>query len=996
MTSKLTQQFLRTGSILICFLLGLQLAALAQGSIKGIIKNELGEPLPGANVMLANTTTNFKTYALTDSLGLFRFTHIATGSGYTIAVSYVGYEPQTFNNYVLKDGEQLAVDIKLRAKNNGLTEVVVVGYGKQSRKALSTSISTITQESFNRGGFSNPAQLMQGKVAGLNITRSGDPNALPSISLRGPSTLRTDNGAMEPFYVIDGVPGADFRLVAPDDITDISVLKDAAATAIYGTRAANGVIMVTTKAGQQEGSTVAYNGYVGVEHVARRIHMMNAGQLTDYLKKNNLSLDPSDALGADTDWQKAISRTGMLQNHNLSLNGGSKNTRYSAGVNYFDNKGILQDSRLQRLIARANLSQRALNDHLKLGLNITTSSSTQDMIPNQDIVLYNSLRYLPTVPVQQNGVYTENLQRVQYYNPVALQNNASYQLKTNITLINATAQVQLPLGLQYNLSLSYQKELDNSGSYAASKYALKLGLGGEAYRSSYESNKKVAESYFTYDKTAGRHNINLVAGYSWQEDVNNDGFQANNRNYPTDDLGYSNIGLGSPTGNFRTDWGSNNYQKLRLISFYGRANYNYANKYLAQVSVRRDGSSAFGINNRWGTFPAFAVAWRISQEGFMRGQHLFTDLKLRAGYGVTGNSIGFNPLISKIRYGAAGTFYNNGSFVNSIFATQNANPDLKWEKTAMTNLGIDASLLKGMLNITAEYYDKKTSDLIWAYPVSTTQYYVSTYTANVGAMRNKGVEITISATPVRTRNFRWQSDFNLSHNKNLLTSLSNNIFKLDSIPQAEPGGQGQTGTMVQLLKPGYPIGQFFTFKYAGKNDNGVSQYYDHNGKLTTSPQNFTDYYYAGSAQPKLLLGWSNTFNYRHFDLNIFIRSALGGKLMNATLADLNRPADARSYNLPVFSANESPADINAYRYSDRYIENASYVRIDNLTLGYTFPYIKGIKSLRVYVTGNNLAVITNYRGIDPEVGLGGLTPGIDNKNYYPRTRSFLLGLNASF
>jgi iron complex outermembrane receptor protein len=308
-------------------------------------------------------------------------------------------------------------------------------------------------------------------------------------------------------------------------------------------------------------------------------------------------------------------------------------------------------------------------------------------------------------------------------------------------------------------------------------------------------------------------------------------------------------------------------------------------------------------------------------------------------------------------------------------------------------------MLKGRVRASVEYYNKKTSDLIWFYPVSTTQYFTSTYTANVGSISNRGFEMTIDATPVKTADFQWTSALNVAHNNNKVLSLSNSHFKLDSIyPQgAAPGGQNQTGAYVQILKSGFPVGQFFTFNYAGKDANGISQWYDKDGKITPSPRTYIDNGYAGNAQPKLLLGWNNNLKYKKVDLNIFVRASLGARVMNATLADLNRPDAATSYNIPVSSANDSPNDLYGYFYSNRYIENASYVRLDNMTLGYSFPVlIKGISSIRIYASGNNLALITKYRGLDPEVALGGITPGIDNKDYYPRTRSFMFGLNVNF
>ena len=956
---------------------------------------ETAEPLPGVTIKAGDQAVQ------TDKEGGYSLP--LTAGSYSVMVSYVGYTPREMHGVEISSTTPTVINLTLNKAGTDLGEVIVVGYGRQSRKLLTSAISTVQKSEVNQGNFNSPEQLLQGKVAGLIIARSGDPNGVPSIIVRGPATLRP-GAAQEPFYVIDEIPGADIRLVSPDDIVTIEVLKDASATAIYGTRASNGVIILTTKNGHPAQTLVNYNTYVSVENVARKINMMNAAQLKAYLSKNNLALDPSDDQGANTDWQKAVTQTAVSQNHHVSISGGSNNLAYNASVNYFDSKGILKNTGLNRLIGRASIEQRVLKNHLKLGMSVSTSTSNSDLLPDQSIILYNMLRYLPTVPVKKaDGTYTENLQRVQYYNPVSLQNNAWQNLTNKTTLLNGTAQVILPFGFKYDLNLTSQSGQDNSGTYYTSQYTLKTGLNGQAYRSSYESSKKMLETFLTFARRVGDHDINVLGGYSWQEDVTGDGFQASNQNFPTDTLGYTNIGLGSPIGNYRNDWGTDQYQKLRLISFYTRAKYSFKDRYLLQLSLRRDGSSAFGVNNRWATFPSASFAWRAIDESFLKSQTLFSDLKGRISYGITGNSLGFDPLISKVQYSSVGAFYYNGTFVNAIGPSQNANPDLKWEKTAMFNIGVDLALLKDRVKASIEYYDKETSDLIWYYPVSTVQYFVSTYTANVGAISNKGFELTVDATPVKSASLQWATSFNLSHNANKLVSLSNNIFKLDSIFEASPGGQGQTGSYVQILKSGKPVGQFFTFSYAGKNASGVTQFFDAKGQITLAPKNFVDYHYAGNAQPKLLIGWGNTLTWKGFDLNVFVRAVLGAKVMDATLADLNRPDEVTNYNLPVFSTKESPNDISAYIYSNRYVENASYLRLDNVTLGYSFPALfKGMRGLRLYMSGNNLAIITGYRGIDPEVSLSGLTPpagltpGVDNKDYYPRTRGFLFGLNLDF
>jgi len=430
-------------------------------------------------------------------------------------------------------------------------------------------------------------------------------------------------------------------------------------------------------------------------------------------------------------------------------------------------------------------------------------------------------------------------------------------------------------------------------------------------------------------------------------------------------------------------------------------NYNYKEKYLLQGSVRRDGSSVFGANHEWGYFPSVGAAWRISQENFMDHLSTFSDLKVRGSYGVTGNSLGFNPYTSQTFSGSLGTYYYNGNQTSAFGPTQAANPNLQWEQTATTDLGLDFALLKGKVSGTIDVYNKNTKDMIFSYPVDPVLQpgsSPSSITANGGSMNNKGIELGLTATPVRTAVFSWATTLNLTHNVNKITSLNNPLFaQIDSIPVADPEGGGESGVFLQVVKAGKALGTFYTLQYAGKNASGVSQYLDHTGKPTTTPVAGVDYHYLGNAQPKLLLGWSNTFRYGQFDLNVFVRGVFGNKIFNATRADLFRPATAATTNILADAANESPADPNVYRYSSRFIESGTYLRLDNATLGYNFKAFQHyVKSMRVYATANNLFVITGYKGIDPEITQGGIAPGVDYNNFYPKTRTLLIGLNVSF
>lgn len=966
--------------------------AQTTAQLSGFVRTQDGEPLPGVTVQLNETGKDAKLGSMTDETGKFVINNLKSGTRYDIHFSYIGFERQELNAYLINSGENKMQDITMSESVAALKELVVVGYGNTTKNELTGSISSISTEEFNRGAFSSPSQMLQGKVPGLNITKSGDPNSRGTVILRGPSTLR--EGAQEPFYVIDGVPGASIDLVAPDDVISIDILKDASSTAIYGSRAANGVIMITTRKAQEGQSRVSYSGYVATEKISNTIDMLSGDQLRSYLEANGKSLNPSDDDGSNTNWMNEVSRNGVSHNHNLSLMGSSKNTSYGASVNYLKNNGVLKGSSMERYIVRANIQQKALNDRLKLNLSLTNSNTNSNNIPAE--VYPNMLKYLPTVAVKRpDGSYTEDFSRTRgYLNPVSLIDNNILKTKTRTVLVNGLVQANILPGLDYTVSVALQDEQVGNDLYYNRQSGLALNTNGRAVRNSINNSKKVLETYFNYDKTFGKNAFKFLLGYSWQEDRLGDGFQTSNQGFVTDDLTYYNPGLGDPPAGVVVDYGNIRIQTQRLISFYGRVNYTFNDKFLFQASLRRDGSSAFGNNNQWGYFPSVSGGWRISKENFLVSSTFIDDLKLRVGYGVSGNSQGFDAFTSTLLYGTAGRFYYNGKFINAIGPFQNENPNLRWERTAMVNAGLDFTFLRGLITGSLDFYDKRTTDLIWTYPVSTTQYFVNTLTANAGEVSNKGVELDLSIRLINSGKFSWKTGVNLAHNKNELVSLSNDNFDLPLIYTAYLGGKGQSGNTSQVVEKGQPIGTFYTWRYAGKNENGITQIYSKDGTPTISPSS-NDFTYTGSAQPKLLYGWNNQFKYGAFDFNFFVRGVTGNKILNATLADLNSPNDATNTNIPVFTLNESTQDNNAYLLSDRFIENGSYLRLDNATLGYTIK-TAAKNPFRLYVTTNNLFVLTKYRGIDPEINIGGLTPGIDNANFYPKTRSFIVGLNITF
>ena len=961
--------------------------------IKGKVTDESNTGLPGVTVRVKGT----RIAASTNSDGNYSIK--LEGAQYVLVFGMVG----SASKEVVINGDQSVLNVTLLPDSKTLNDVVVIGYGTSSKKNLTGSITSVSAEEFNPGVTVNPAQLLQGKVAGLNVTVSSDPNAKPSATLRGPSTFR-EGAAMEPFYVIDGVPGMSIDLIAPSDIETIDVLKDASATSIYGSRASNGVILVTTKRSKEGQSRLTYSGYGAVQKISKQYDMLSAPELRDYLKKNGQTLNSIDDDGSNTNWQDLMEKTGYSQNHNLSYSGSQNGADYGASVNYLDNKGVLKNTSLKRTIVKGYVNQRFFNNRLKLGLSVTNSVSSSENV-YQGTALYNMLFFLPTVsPFNADGTYKENYNRTGNgtRNPLSVIDNNSINQQNNKTMINGQAQVDIISGLKFTATISTQKDQNNYSSYLNSQSGLARGVNGQAVKIDSLNKVTVAEGYFNYDKQFGKHNLKLLAGYSWEEDKSNDGFGLTTQNFSNDNLNGTNLFLSNPTALSQLIINNNPVSTLRLISFYGRAQYSFDDKYLFQGSLRDDGSSAFGRNNHWGLFPSVSGAWRIIKEDFMQNAPLFSDLKLRAGYGVSGNSLGFNAFSAITLYGTppTGSKYlsSTGTISNAIGYTQNENPNLKWESTSTVNIGLDFGLLKNRITGSLDYYIKQTSDLIYgSYPVSTTQYPLPTITANAGKVKNTGIELSLNALVVKTKDFSWNSSPNISHNKNVVVSLSDALYHLDYIQTALLGGKGQSGIYSQIIQPGEALGTYNLWQYAGKNAAGVSTYYNAAGKIIATQPLSTDAKPSGNAQPKFIYGWSNSFNYKKWDFNFLVRGVYGNKILNATAATLNAPGDSKLQNIPRTTLGESFNDTNDYLLSTRYLESGSYLRLDNATLGYTIkPKVKNIKSIRLYASGNNIFVITKYTGIDPEVNMGGITPGIDNNNFYPKTRTISVGVNASF
>jgi tonB-linked outer membrane protein, susC/ragA family len=746
--------------------------------------------------------------------------------------------------------------------------------------------------------------------------------------------------------------------------------------------------------------------------------MMTADELRTYAKENNITL-PNDK-GANTNWNDEVLRTAISHNHNVSINGGSEKTQYSASMSYQNKQGIVRGTDFERFGGRAFLQTKALNDRLTLAFNVNAAQSkgtTVDSAKDGQSVFDAMNYYSPLVPVTNaDGSWYSDKTISQNFNPVSMINEDTFE--NNKKLLQGTAKGTLDItkDLKWNLSLSYQDEQYIWNEYHTSKSQYNT-RNGEAKRIATENKKKILETYINYDHTfANIHKLGLMAGYSWEQNDDNDSFGLDVYDFYNDNTTFYNLNLAN-----KMDWQnggitSNNnghLETLRMISFYGRINYSFNSKYLLQATIRRDGSSAFGKNNRWGTFPSASLAWRMSEEKFIKDLNVFDDLKFRVGYGVSGNSLGFGAYSAIQTYSTSGWFnYTNANGTQNSYhtlaAASNANPDLKWERTAMLNIGLDFSFFGGRLGGTIEYYDKRTSDLIYTYEVSTNRYPFGTMPANVGDISNKGIEFTINATPIQTKNFSWQTSLNLSHNKNNVESISNSEYSVDYIRAADPEIAGYSSNAdVQRIMEGHPIGTFYTYEWAGYNNQGVSIFYVHDpetgertGETTTDPETDRDRTITGCAQPDLNLGWSNNFQYKNWNLDLFFTGVFGQDIYNATAEQYSNVSFVKEGRnvLKSVATEHRATDTQSQAPSNRWIENGSYFRLSSVSLGYTFGKIGNwINSLKLYATCNNVFTITSYSGRDPEINLGGLEPGMDRRtNYYPRTRSFMIGVNMNF
>ncbi len=993
-------------------------------------------PIIGANIMEKGTTNG----TITDFDG--KYTLKVKSAQSVLTISYIGYKTQEIpvgnggkKDITLQDDSELmdevvvigygtqrkgdvtsAVasvkaqeipvgnggkkDITLQDDSELMDEVVVIGYGTQRKGDVTSAVASVKAEDFTAGKIGDAAELIKGKVAGLTIAKgSGDPNAESTIRLRGVISLQ---GGSTPLVLVDGIEGG-LGTVSPENIASIDVLKDASAAAIYGTRGANGVILITTKNGQRESRTAAnYSGYMSLSKFGKTLDFYGAEEirqgLTNYADK-----------GYDTDWLDAVSRTAFTHNHNFNISGGSKNTTYSADFTYRKEEGVLLETYNEEMRMRFDVSHWMLNDMLKVNFNMVKTFHKNGPIDAAGLGIYRqAIMRNPTEPIwNEDGTFYENFAVNYYYNPVGIIREQDGKYNSENTRMTGNITFEPIKNWQTNLMLSRRVTSDHNRGYYTSEYFSQKSENhtGYAYHSQNEYTTDNLEVTSKYNHTWNKHRFDALVGYNYQYNVN-EGFGANNYDYPTDFYLWNNLGLGTALKDGKA--GMSSYKNDNtLIGFFGRVSYGYDNKYNVLLSVRREGSSKFGENNKWATFPSVSLGWTISNEKFMEGLTWLNNLKLRAGYGVTGVIVGdsYNSL-TRYEYGSP-YFYDNGVWHQGLSVKSNPNPDLKWETSKEFNIGLDWAVLDERLSGSIDVYQKKTSDMLYDFTVPTPPNLYNKTLANAGKMRNQGIEIAVNAIPVRTKDFEWKTTVTASHNANKLLSLSNDLYETSNqIDHAYLGEPINLST--QRMEVGRSMGQFYGMKSVGVSENGL--WMVENTK-TGEIEEFTDNMlsnddyrqYLGNALPKLYLGWNNSFRYKNFDLSFQMTGQFGFKILNEPRAYYENNSIAynrlKSVQKAPYGGQYTLSTAQKQTFVSYYLEDGDFLKMTNITLGYNIPLksSKFVKNIRAYVSADNLFCITGYDGLDPEMSNGDIwSLGIDWRDKYPSTRSFTFGLNVSF
>lgn len=962
--------------------------------VRGVIKDETGEPIIGATVRVKGQSEG----TVSDFDG--NFTLDVTDDN-TLQISYIGYQTQEF-----AVGKQHHFSIVLEEDKKILNEVVVIGYGTQKKGDITSSVGSVKSEDFTAGAINDAGQLIQGKIAGLSVTNpSGNPVGGTEISLRGNTTIL--GASTNPLILIDGVPG-DFNTVAPEDIESIDVLKDGSAAAIYGSRGTNGVVLITTKKSKGNNiNEVQYSGYLSLSTIAKKPDFCDADDYRQQIKDG--LRDAAWDLGDNTNWIDAITRTGLSHVHNISFKGGNAQTNYIFNVNYRNLQGIFKRSDKEEFQGRAEVNHSMFDDKLRFNFqllgNQTGYTATSDGGSFNTYSWRQALIHNPTEPIKNaDGSWHENTGIFNYDNPVSRIYECDGEQKISQTRFSSNITLTPIKELTLNALFSYDKINQEGGYYETKKHISNVrdGMNGYASTGGSSTVTKLVELTAQFHKNFGDHTIQALAGYSYQESTYSNQYERN-YNFPTDLYSWHNIGVGQALkeglGTEYSYWLDTN-----LIGFFGRLNYNYKNRYLLMASVRHEAASQLaGTNKPWGTFPSVSLGWRITEEKFMKNQKVFDDIKLRAGYGVTGSQPSQSFLgVPLLGYGDY--YLYNGQWIRALQPTQNSNDKLKWEEKHEYDIGADFSVLNYRLNVSVDWYYRLIKGLLYDYSVPSPPNLYTTTRANVGEMSNNGLEIMVNAIPVQTKDFKWETSITFSTNSNKLKSLSNDLYQTSSDYFMTGWIEEPIKTESHIVRIGHKVGDIYGFKVVDVDESGKWIYLDKNGNRVNYDDfthSFEDKQILGNGVPKWYLGFNNQFRYKNFDLAINMRGAFGFQIMNGmrmfyenrSRQDWNRLRSAydKVFGKAVLNTLCSE-EFNSY-----YVENGDYWKIDNITLGYSFSKInKWIKTLRLYASVNNAITITGYKGIDPEVSTSGLAPSYDNRDSYPHTRAFTFGMNVTF
>lgn len=989
---------LQTLFAMLMFVSGIQLMAAQQINITGTVTDVTGDPLIGVSV----TVPGAKTGAATDVEGNFSLQADSKGK---LRFSYVGYE-----TIEVPVNGRTVINVEMKENSEILSEVVVIGYGTMDKKELTSAISHVSEKDFLSVSSLDPSMMIQGKVPGVSITNTGagDPNNQASIQIRGVSSRSAGLG---PLIVIDGVPGGNLTNINPNDIASFDILKDGAASAIYGTRGSNGVILVTTKKGSKDGAThTSYSGTFAWDKVKRELDMMSA---RDYREVRLGWGDRGVDLGGNVDWLDAVTRTGFTMQHTLTISGGNERSNYRVSADYRDANGIDLRSDREEYGARASVMHTTKGGLFTINLNVAPRIIYRD---NADWgVFCNAIEANPTTPIMDpddpNRYY--NFQgQVVGSNPVELQKLEKNHADTKLLDWDGTIKLNLlPLLAKDGVSdhtlttqiMFADHQYSNNNSWfrpSTSTLAINNGYDGEASRSYSKERQYVMEWLTNYStRIADRHNIKAMVGYSYQYSQYS-GFNAENKDFPNDGLGPDNLGSGELAkeegevlmGSYKND--------AKLISFFGRVSYDYEGKYLFTASLRHEGSSKFGQNHKWGDFPAVSAGWRISQEEFMKGIEWINDLKIRADYGVTGNQ-DFGSYISLNTMTGFGYYFYNGKYFQVWGPSKNVNPDLKWEKGKNWNVGVDFSLFNNRFYGSLNYFNRRQQDLLGNYKVSVPPYLFDETFVNVGTMKNTGFEFDLNFNAVNTKDFSYSLNVVGTVMSNKFVDFSNSKYVGQDFYNVCDTSDPYPFYSLQRIQKGESLGNFYMWKYAGITSGGDWLVYDKDGDIIRASQaTDADRRVVGNGMPKFTMSTGHNFRYKNFDLALFFRGAFGFDIFN--IHDFYYGTRNFTGNV-LKKAYGKNFDINPDAnpvVSDYFLERGDYFKLDMVTLGYTLPTprCRFLDKVRLYGTVKNVFTITKFSGVDPSTyQVNGLTPGAQgSRTYYPSTRQFIVGLQLDF